>query len=167
MVAPLVFISSTFLEFKDERENLQRIITKVLPLACNLAETLTCETPNLEAHLKKNVDKADIVILLLGMRYGSLNGKISWTEEEVRYAHKLGKKILPYIKQQKPPIQTVDSDQKMQNALDSFIKFVEKKISPSIPRFADVYDLIAMVTRDLVYELEKRNREAYQDSFTQ
>jgi len=149
MSVPMIFISSTFLEFGDERRNLQSILTKTLPIACNLAEHLACDTPDLELHLRKCIDKADIIVLLLGIRYGSTKGRISWTEKEVRYAYSCRKRILPYIKDQPPPHPIADLDQKKQEALHSFTDFIERTISPSIPRFSTLQELVALVVRDI------------------
>jgi hypothetical protein len=117
MPAPMVFISYTFLEFKKERRQLHRILTSVLPVACDIAEFLTCDTPDLEAELQKRIDKADVVVLLLGIRYGSTAGKLSWTHREVRYAKSCGKRILPYMKEQEPPSEIADIDVRKQRAL--------------------------------------------------
>jgi hypothetical protein len=165
MPALMVFISSTFLEFKTEREQLHRILTKVLPVACNLPESLTSDTSDLQKYLHRRIEKADVIILLLGIRYGSLKGEIAWIEEEIRFAHKRGKKILPYLKQQERPPEIADLDERKQKALDSFIQFVKDEIAPNIPRFSDLLELVALVVRDVAYETDKRYRDTYEESF--
>lgn len=165
MSAQMVFISSTFLEFKEERRVLHKILTRFLPVACEIADYLTCDTPNLEAELKKWINKADIIIILLGVRYGSTVKKISWTEKEVRYAKNRNKRILPYMKKQKPPSEILDLDEKKQKALERFVRFIEKEISASIPRFSNNPELIALAVRDILNVIEILQRENYDDGF--
>ena len=160
MPIPLIFISSTFLEFDVEREQLQRLLTKILPVGCNLSEVLASDSRDLESNLKNQIDKADILILLLGIRYGSQKGKISWTEREVRHAYERGKKIFPYMKKQKPPSRALELDRKKQKALEKLIQFVQKEVSPNIPRYSDMVELGMLVVRDVLYEIERLNQLA-------
>jgi hypothetical protein len=166
MSSPTVFISSTFLEFEVERRELQRILTCVLGVPCRIAEDLTCDTSDLDAELKKWIDEADIIILLLGIRYGSKRGKISWTEKEVKYAKDMRKRILPYFKKQDPPSPILDLDESKRKALGRFIRFIEKEIAPNIPRFSDMAKLVGMAVRDVMHTQEKHDREDYENSFT-
>lgn len=163
MPALTVFISSTFLEFENDRRELHRILTCYLSVACNKAEDLTCDTPDLEAEQKRWIEEADIVILLLGSRYGS--GNISWTEKEVRYAKQRGKRILAYKKEEKPLSPMLELDLGKQEALESFVRFVEKEVTASIPRFSKRLDLVAMAVRDVTVEVEKRKREEAKEEY--
>jgi len=164
MPVPMVFISSTFLEFEDERRILQSKLTKTLPVGCRLAEYLSCETPELEEKLKRCIDEADVVVLLLGIRYGSGPGEISWTEREVKYALERDKRVLAYMKQQEPPPTVVDIDIKKQEALQRFKAYVKEKIG-NIPRFSDTYDLIALAVRDIHGIVKEFERTTYEEGF--
>jgi len=169
-----VFISSTLLDFKEERRKLHRILTSCLPVACQIAEYLTPKTPNLQVELQRWIDDADIVILLLGERYGSSSMEMSWTEREIAYAISCKKKIMPYIRetdaQEASDIaRKVDMDTAKQEALKRFIEHLEHKVAANIPRFASDEELIAFVVRDVceevIYEKQRRQRSEYENSF--
>jgi Domain of unknown function (DUF4062) len=157
-----VFISSTFLDFLEVRVELKSRITKVLPVSCCIAEHLTTTSPNLHMELKTWVKDADVIILLLGMRYGSLDpaSNISWTEEEIRNAQADGKRILPYRKKPSKRALETDVDEKKQSELRAFVGWLHDKVSCNIPIFADTTDLIAFVVRDLQLELHRREQYA-------
>lgn len=165
MPAPKVFLSSTFLEFRKERRALHRTVTRVLPIACEMAEYLTPQSKNLEAAIRKCIDASDIIVLLLGLRYGSLKGDISWTREEIAYAISKGKKIFPYIKYQPVPRTVLDVDEYKQNALAEFVEFTKENVSPAIPTFSTIRTLIGLVVRDIVREMQEIERDSYYNSF--
>jgi nucleoside 2-deoxyribosyltransferase len=165
MPAPKVFLSSTFLEFEVERRKLHRVLTRVLSVACVLAEYLTSESRNLEDALRKCIDESDVVVLLLGLRYGSLSENISWTHKEVRYAYNQGKKILPYFKEQEVPSTMNDIDVHNETELKKFRKFIRENITPSIPRFSEIEELVALVVRDVLHVKQATEREIFEEGF--
>ncbi len=160
-----VFLSSTFLEFKAERKILHRVITRYLSVAADMAEYLTCETPNLEEELKKWIDKSQIIVLLLGIRYGSTCEGISWTRKEIEYAKEGGKEILPYLKEQEIPNTVLDLDDNKRLALQEFVKYVRTRIKANIPMFETTEDLTAVVTKDLCREIALYEQKEYEGSF--
>lgn len=167
MSAPVVFISSTFLEFPEERKRLHEIVTSFLPVACQRADQLTADSPDLDAALKAWIRRADVIILLLGIRYGSMCKplKISWTEREIEHAQKLGKKILPYLKAQvETPV--ADRDRKHQVALEAFKATIRKKVTCNIPVFSDFPELVALAIRDLKDVVDRFQESARVDSYT-
>ncbi len=165
MPVPMVFISSTFLDFQEERKIIRSKLTDILPVGCKMAEKLSCSTPNLDRELKRWIDDSDIVVLLLGFRYGSVVRNISWTEKEIRYAKKQNKKILPYEKEQQPPSVIVDVDVEKERALNEFKSYIHKNVSASIPRFLDMLDLIGLIVRDVQNVKYQFDKEDFQDSF--
>jgi len=168
MPAPKVFLSSTFLEFEEERRVLHRTVTRVLSIACEMAEYLTPQSENLEADIRKCIDASDIIVLLLGLRYGSLKGDISWTREEISYAIRKGKKIFPYSKKYQPgPRTLLDVDEYKQNALEEFVEYIKENVSPAIPTFSTTYTLIGLVVRDIVRKTQEFERDSYYNSFAQ
>ena len=165
MPAPKVFLSSTFLEFREERKILHQVLTRVLGIACEMAEYLTPQSMNLEADLRKCIDASDIVVLLLGLRYGSLTGNISWTHGEIVYAVGEDKKIFPYIKYQPVTRTVLDVDEYKQNELAEFVEFIREKVSPSIPTCSTTETLIGLVVRDIVREMHEIETALRENSF--
>lgn len=96
-------------------------------------------------------------------------GCISWTEKEVRFAQRLGKRILPYKKAQEPPPTILDLDKEKQEALEKFETFFAEKIAPSIPRFSDMLELVGLAVRDVTREVvrieQQTEREEYEGGF--
>lgn len=152
-MAQQVFISSPFLEFQKERMELHRVLTKVLPVACEVAEYLTSQTKNLEHELEKCIKRSNIIILLIGSRYGGEDRGKSWTQKEIEFAKKHKKEILPYMKViDNENISKIrnnyDIDKRKSKQLKKFVKYIEKG-HPNIPRFRDLFILTGLVVRDV------------------
>ena len=92
-----VFISSTFLDLKEER---QRVMNAILKANCIPAgmEAFVAANEDQFSVIKKVIDLCDYYILILNNRYGSINattGK-SYTEMEYDYAVSLNIPILVF-----------------------------------------------------------------------
>ena len=100
-MVPCVFLSSTFSDFIDERSILMEVIPYVdIHLIC--AERKGFEGSSLSYTLEEWINKSDMIILLIGMRYGEESKEgCSWTETEIRYAIKNKKRIFAYIRELK------------------------------------------------------------------
>jgi hypothetical protein len=159
MPALKVFLSSCFQDFRIEREKLHTALTTALAVACQRAEYLTSRSQDLEKALRECIDDADIVVLLLGPRYGSTSGGVSWTQKEVMHAHRQGKTILPYMREMSQCAGECDL------ALEEFERFILDDICPSIPRFSSIEELVALVVRDVIHEIQAVQREAYEEGF--
>lgn len=107
---------------------------------------------------KNKLKECKLMILLLGVSYGSiepLSGK-SYTELEYDYATELGIPVLAYEADLSShnigiPLDAVDFDNK--SLLDNFKKTVEK--SHLISRFTSIDDLGKRISHDVPAELEK------------
>lgn len=100
--APRIFISSTYLDLKSERDELRKTIKKDLRYHVYAFEKSGSGFPARGTILAK-LEKSNIVIIIIGEKYGDVmnfEGKfISPTEDEFDHAKTLGKQILCYVKQ--------------------------------------------------------------------
>lgn len=92
-----VFVSSTFTDLKDERQN---VIQALMEMDCIPAgmELFPATDEEQWEFIKKIINDCDYYLLIIGGRYGSLaNDGISYTEKEFDYAVSQGIKIVALI----------------------------------------------------------------------
>lgn len=120
-----VFISSTFIDLKDER---QAAVTAILN-SHNIPAGMELFTANNISQweiIQRWIKECDIYMLILGGRYGSIDAKtqLSYTHMEYRFAKSLGKPIfaiiiseskLKKIKIEKPNFIEKDNPEKLTN----------------------------------------------------
>jgi len=168
---PSVFMSSTFADFKKERSLIMDVVPYIdVHVIC--AERKGLEDRKLENSLKRWIDESDMVILLMGMRYGTESGAgYSWTEEEIRYAIDKKKRIFAYVRELDRELKMMmDRNEEKSEKLEKFVKIVNKYV-PVIPRnsYKDYCRLIAMIVRDVDRYAEKlranERERSYNDGF--
>ena len=166
-----IFLSSTFGDLKEERTQVREALS-LIPVSVYCAEQCGDTGKSLSKTLKKWIDEADAVVLLIGHRSGDSSGSgESWTQMEVKYAMKKKKRLFVYIRELPDKLtQLVDQDLEKQHKLENFISLIEKRVA-NIPRFkrGQCCRLTAMVVRDVdryLQALEIARQEAsYNDSF--
>lgn len=167
MMVPCVFLSSTFSDFNRERSILQEVIPYV-DVHVNCAERKGFEGSSLNDTLEKWIYKSDMIILLIGMSYGTESKEgLSWTETEIRYAIKNKKRIFAYFRDLKPEqLRLIDSNEEKRKKLDVFIKMLEKHV-PIIPRYkyGEYCKFVAMVIRDIDRYAEKLKENERQENY--
>lgn len=101
MARPRIFVSSTFYDLKYVRADLERFIKEfgydaVLNESGNIPYG---SEEKLEDYCYKEVDNTDILIAIIGGRYGSGSKEqpYSITQMEIKTAHKLGKQVYIFI----------------------------------------------------------------------
>lgn len=82
-----IFVSSTYLDLRDERQSAVEAILKAGHIPAGM-ELFAAGNKSQMAVIKKWIDESDIYMLILGFRYGSLDdeSKLSYTELEFDYA---------------------------------------------------------------------------------
>ncbi|WP_083914793.1 DUF4062 domain-containing protein [Alkalispirochaeta alkalica] len=141
-----VFISSTYIDLKDEREAAVEAILKAghIPAGMELfkagEEQLTT--------IKKWIDESDIYVLILGKRYGSIDSKteLSYTEIEYRYAIDKGMPVFAIIMSEDNAVEKIESgmnkediyEQNNKRKFDIFYKYVKTKIVSFANNVAEV-----------------------------
>ena len=91
-----VFVSSTYLDLKDERQEVHR---SLLDLDCIPAgmEAFSASSEEQFNTIKLEIDNSDFYVLILGWRYGSIHSDgVSYTEREFDYAVERGLPILVF-----------------------------------------------------------------------
>lgn len=97
-----IFISSTYLDLIEERQVVVEAILQCRHIPAGM-ELFSANNKKQFDVIKKWIRESDIVFLILGGRYGSieLNSKKSYIELEYDYAKKIGKKPIAFIMSQK------------------------------------------------------------------
>src|SRR5687768_4895989 len=85
-----VFVSSTYEDLKDERDQVLKAILEMghIPVGMELFSAADEEQWEL---IKRQIDDSDYYLVLIAHRYGSRDGSVSYTEKEYDYA--VSKKI--------------------------------------------------------------------------
>jgi Domain of unknown function (DUF4062) len=93
-----VFISSTYIDLRDEREALMRVILEgnCFPLGMEL---FGADAQEPWAVIEKKIAECDYYMLIVALRYGSLfkHEQISYTEKEYDYATSIGKPVVAFV----------------------------------------------------------------------
>lgn len=123
-----VFISSTYMDLKNERLAAQEAVLKTQNLPVGMEQFSASEKKQWEL-ITEDIDSSDYYVLIIGKRYGSeVSGEgISWTQKEFRYALDKEIPVLAFIKDDsvKTPEKFVEKDKKTKKKLQEFIKEVE------------------------------------------
>ena len=94
-----VFISSTFIDLKEERQNITNVLLMAdcIPAGMEAFPANDDEQFNIIKHV---IDLCDYYILIIGERYGSINSRTdkSYTEMEFDYAVDKGIPVLVFVK---------------------------------------------------------------------
>ncbi|MVA71488.1 DUF4062 domain-containing protein [Agrobacterium vitis] len=123
-----VFVSSTFRDLVDERQDTIRNILdlKHIPAGMELFPAADIEQLS---YIKKVIDECDYYLLIVGGRYGSLDADgVSFTEREYDYAVETGKFVIAFVHGEPEGISVKNSDVKREivEALNAFRDKVKK-----------------------------------------
>src|SRR6266849_6800645 len=92
-----VFVSSTYADLKEER---QKVIQAVIGMNCIPAgmELFPAADEEQFNFIKRIIDDCDYYLLIIGGRYGSVDGEgVSYTEKEYDYALGRGLKVIAFV----------------------------------------------------------------------
>jgi hypothetical protein len=160
----IVYLSSTFVDLKDEREAVTQWLIKARHEVRH--SYVANQLPLVEA-CERDVEGADIYLLLAGQRYGEVPAVgspagLSITELEFRAAQRAGKPIVALF-QSNPPFDLSDhagGDAQKIAALKRFHDAVKQAVTPD--RFANEEQLIGAVSTgvtEAARKLEDKRRE--------
>lgn len=141
-----VFISSTFLDLKEER---QEVLEALLELGCipTAMEFFPASHESQLSYVKGIMSNCDYFILVVGGRYGSeAEGDVSFTEQEFRLAQELNLPVLAFIHEnpESIPAGKTDFDINKRERLEAFKARIGKKLYKT---WRDATDLGAKVSR--------------------
>lgn len=92
-----VFVSSTFVDLKEERQAVIRHILDMKHIPAGMELFPAADVDQLD-YIKKIIDECDYYVLILGGRYGSMDeGGVSYTEREYDYAVQTGTVVLAFV----------------------------------------------------------------------
>ncbi len=92
-----VFVSSTFVDLKDERQAVSKAILNLGHIPAGMELFPAADVDQL-SFIKKVIDDCDYYILIIGGRYGSLSDSgLSFTELEYQYAVESKKPVLAFL----------------------------------------------------------------------
>lgn len=129
------FISSTYTDLKDERQEVINGVleTRNFPIAMEL---FSASNFNQWEYIQKEIDNVDYYILIVGGKYGTIpkNEQISYTEKEFDYVCQKGIPIISFVIEDinKLPREKTESESKLNELLE---KFTEKVKSGRIVKF--------------------------------
>lgn len=117
-----VFVSSTFRDLADERQDAIRSILDLGHIPAGMELFPASDTEQL-VYIKKVIDECDYYLLIMGGRYGSLdtNG-VSYTEREYDYAVETGKVVIafPHGDLASIPVGKSETENRMRENLEQF-----------------------------------------------
>lgn len=91
-----VFVSSTFSDLEDERKKVSDALAKAGMIPAGMELFPATSLKQLE-FIKKVIDRCDYYVVIVGARYGSLDGDKSFTEKEYEYALSKNIPVLAFI----------------------------------------------------------------------
>lgn len=150
-----VFLSSTYLDLKDERLEVMRALLELDCIPSGM-EYFPAANDDQWSFIKELIDQCDYYIVVIGARYGSTSsGGLSFTEKEYRYALEKGIPVIGFVHSQPEliPQGRAESDPDARKKLDGFKKLVRSKLCKE---WSTPAELGAVVSRSLT-QLIKRN----------
>ena len=140
-----IFISSTFVDLKDERQAVLKAILELDHMPAGM-ELFPATDDSAWQLITDIIDSSDYYVLIVGGRYGSLDeAGLGYTEKEYDYALKTKKPVIPLLHENPDnlPREKTETDQATWEKLKAFRTKVEKKHTCVYWRSAD--DLKAKV----------------------
>lgn len=105
-----VFVSSTFRDLVDERQDTIRNILDLKHIPAGMELFPAADVEQL-SYIKKVIDECDYYLLIVGGRYGSLDAEgVSFTEREYDYAVETGKFVIAFVHGEPEGISVKNSD---------------------------------------------------------
>jgi len=151
-----IFISSTFLDLKEER---RAVMQSLLELDCIPAgmELFPADDEDSWELIKREIEQSDYYVLVIGGRYGSEDDHgVSFTEREFEHATKVGIPILAFVHSnpEEIPKSKTDGNDKAWEKLIAFIGKV--RMAKTTKGWLNKHELGSVVASSLV-KLAKRS----------
>ncbi|CDO89537.1 DUF4062 domain-containing protein [Mycobacterium triplex] len=155
-----VFVSSTYVDLKDERE---AIIQALLELDCIPAgmEMFVATDEDQWDLIKELIDLSDYYLVVVGARYGHVTPEeISFTEKEYNYALQTGKPIIAFVHADPDsvPVGVTDKDPEKAKKLEQLRKRIRDGsdgVRRNVGEFKTPDELAAKVSRAMSRAIKK------------
>lgn len=157
-----VFVSSTFIDLKDERAEVIQAIWELDCIPTGM-EAFVASNESQWDVIKRVIDECDYYVLIIGGRYGSVvtDEGISYTEKEYRYAKKSGIPVLAFVhgKPDEIPAGKTEKDEASRKKLEAFRSEVMKDYP--IREWSSASELGGLVSRSLIREIKINPRPGW------
>jgi hypothetical protein len=125
-----VFVSSTFLDLKEERAAVVRALLQLEAFPAGM-ELFPAADDDAWTLIKRVIDSSDYYLLVIGGKYGSIDPRteLSFTEKEYDYAVAQGKPVMAFLHANPDKIEfgKSEKDKDAQSKLNAFRAKVEEK----------------------------------------
>ncbi|HEX8394214.1 MAG TPA: DUF4062 domain-containing protein [Longimicrobium sp.] len=123
-----VFVSSTFEDLRTERDQIIKATLEMghIPVGMEMFSAADEEQWKVIA---RTIDQSDYYVVIVAHRYGSLVGKISYTEREYDYAIQQGVPVIGFVLDENAvwPPRYIEDSGAMRSALQAFKAKIRKK----------------------------------------
>ncbi|MES2617732.1 MAG: DUF4062 domain-containing protein [Bacteroidota bacterium] len=140
-----IFVSSTYEDLKEERDLVIKAILEMghIPVGMEMFSAGDEEQWKL---IQRQIEDCDYYVVITAHRYGSMDGKISFTEKEYDYAFDLGIPTLGFIIQDKAnwPVAKSDTETDKKKRLEKFKTKIKKKIVSYWTNKEDLYGKVSL-----------------------
>jgi hypothetical protein len=162
-----VFVSSTFLDLKEEREAVVSALLQMEAFPAGM-ELFPAADDDAWTLIKRVIDESDYYLLVIGGKYGSVDPEteLSYTEKEYDYAVELGRPVMAFLHSDPDAIVfgKSEKDDAAREKLEAFRKKVENnkhvkywsgpedlagKVALSFSQFRQTYAAVGWVRGDL------------------
>lgn len=134
-----IFVSSTYRDLKDERNEIFKAILEMnhIPVGMEMFSAADEEQWRI---ITRTIDQCDYYVVIIAHRYGSTTGDISYTEKEYDYAVEQGVPILGFIIADNVQWNPRDIDEgRKRQALENFKNKVKTRMISYWSSAADLY----------------------------
>lgn len=155
-----VFVSSTYLDLRDERQTAVQAILQAGHIPAGM-ELFAAGDESQLATIRRWIDDSDVLMLVLGGRYGTIHvpSGCSYTELEYRYAIEKGKPVFALVMSdsrlaaKSTTADEVCTDPQHSDKLSDFKQFVQEKMVD----FFDNNDKISLGVFKALKQMEQRD----------
>lgn len=156
-----VFVSSTYIDLVEEREEVIRALLELdcIPAGMELFPATNDEQLDL---IKQVIDDCDYYVVIIGGRYGSVNAEgVSYTEQEFDYALSKGIPVLAFVhgNPENIPLGKSEPDKEARGKLAAFKEKVQS--NRLVKRYTTSSELGGYVSRSLVQEIKRNPRPGW------
>jgi hypothetical protein len=164
-----VFISSTLIDLKEYRKEAEKAILDAGMEPILFEKIQAGENWNNE--IKSAIDSADIFLMIIGFRLGSINNNKAWIEKEYEIAIQIEKPILSFMLSDDAPIITSEIDSNLNDILkfrnsikEKFLvqlfstpKEIYQSILISLTRIGDSIKVVSDTAEERLNEIKKKD----------
>ena len=151
-----IFVSSTQIDLKDEREKIINELNRVGYIAVGMEQFPASDDTQMD-FIRPIIDESDYYIVIIKGRYGSVDPAtgLSYTENEFEYAQEKKKPCLAFIYGDRKSLTGHDGDDDLAKTkkLNEFIERLEAK--RIVKYWLDNSDLL-MAVKDSVHDITRR-----------